>query len=73
MWRNSVRRDFFPAGCCRAATAQASNADILIFAGMMPLAPFQHNSRRTVLVFRRTIHDAAGADNDPPGEAVVEI
>jgi hypothetical protein len=71
MWRNSVRRDFFPAGCCRAATAQVSNADTLIFAGVMPLAAFKDNSRQPVLVFRRTIHDAAGVDNDPPGEAVV--
>jgi hypothetical protein len=48
MWRNSVRRDFFPAGCCRAATAQVSNADTITFAGVMPVAPFQHNSRQPV-------------------------
>jgi hypothetical protein len=52
MWRNSVRRDFFPTGCCRAATAQVSNADTITFAGVMPVAPFQHNSRQPVFGVR---------------------
>jgi hypothetical protein len=29
-------------------SAQVSNADTITFAGVMPVAPFQHNSRQPV-------------------------